>query len=124
MSSRPDARHGREEVDMTFDPFSRSLDEGSFDELLDRFFGADPFGRSVRSRPVDRVDLSRLLSKQSRELLAAAATQASEWGSTDVDVEHLVWAATQQPTTRRLLEGVGIDADDLARRMEGLVEHG
>ena len=124
MSSRPDARYGREEIEMTFDPFSRGLGEGSFDEILDRFFGGDPFGRSVRSRQVDRVDLSRLLSKQSRELLAAAATQASEWGSTDVDVEHLVWAATQQPTTRQLLEGVGIDADDLARRMEGLVEHG
>ena len=109
---------------MTFDPFSGGLGEGSFDEILGRFFGGDPFGRSVRSRPIDRVDLSRLLSTQSRELLAAAATQASEWGSTDVDVEHLVWAATQQPITRQLLEGVGIDPDDLAERMEALVEHG
>jgi ATP-dependent Clp protease ATP-binding subunit ClpC len=109
---------------MTFDPFSRGLGDTSFDEILERFFGGDPFGRSLRSRPIDRVDLSRLLSEQSRELLAAAATQASEWGSADVDVEHLVWAATQQPTTRQLLEGVGIDPDDLARRMEALVEHG
>ena len=42
---------------MAFDPFSRGLGEGSFDEILERFFGGDPFGRSVRSRPVDRVDL-------------------------------------------------------------------
>ncbi|MEN3271346.1 MAG: ATP-dependent Clp protease ATP-binding subunit ClpC, partial [Actinomycetota bacterium] len=109
---------------MTFDPFNRGLGDSSFDDILERFFGGDPFGGRGRSAPVERVDLARLLSRQARELIAAAASQASEWGSTDVDVEHLVWAATQLPATRQLLEGAGIDADELASEMERLVEHG
>ncbi|MDF3051057.1 MAG: Clp protease [Pseudonocardia sp.] len=109
---------------MSLDPFPSGFGR-SFDDIVDSFFGrgplgADPFGRS---RPVQRVDVSRLLSAQARELLARASRQADAWSSADLDVEHLLWAATQLPATGELLEGAGVDVDALAAEMESLAGH-
>jgi ATP-dependent Clp protease ATP-binding subunit ClpC len=110
---------------MTFDPFARGLGGGSFDDLIERFFGGDPFrAGGGRSRSVERVDISRLLSDQARELINAAARQAMEWGSADLDVAHLLWAATQAEPTRGMLADAGVDVDALARQMESMVDHG
>ena len=104
---------------MSLDPFPSGFGR-SFDDIFERFLGGDPFGRT---RPVQRVDISRLLSEQARELLTTAGRAAGEWGSADVDVEHLLWAATQMPPTREILEGVGVDVDALAEQMESLAGH-
>lgn len=104
---------------MTSDPFGGF---GSpFDDLINRFFGGtDPFAGLGRrgTNPVQRVDLSRLISQETRELINQAARQASAWGSADVDAEHLLWAATQHASTRTLLEQAGVDADGLAAQVE------
>jgi hypothetical protein len=55
-----------EETGMTFSPSARSLGDGSFDEILERFVGGDPFGGRGRSRPVERVDPARRRSQQVR----------------------------------------------------------
>jgi ATP-dependent Clp protease ATP-binding subunit ClpC len=104
---------------VSLDPFPSGFGR-SFDDIFERFLGGDPFGRT---RPVQRVDISRLLSEQARELLTTAGRAAGEWGSADVDVEHLLWAATQLPPTRDILEGVGVDVDALATQMESLAGH-
>jgi ATP-dependent Clp protease ATP-binding subunit ClpC len=104
---------------VSLDPFPSGFGR-SFDDIFERFLGGDPFGRT---RPVQRVDISRLLSEQARELLTTAGRAAGEWGSADVDVEHLLWAATQMPPTREILEGVGVDVDALAEQMESLAGH-
>ncbi len=69
------------------------------------------------------MNISRLLSEQARELLNTAARQAAEWGSADIDAEHLLWAATQSEPTRSMLAGAGVDVDALAAQMESLVDH-
>ena len=109
---------------MSLDPFPSGFGR-SFDDIVDSFFGRDPLGADPfgRSRPVQRVDVSRLLSAQARELLARASRQADAWSSADLDVEHLLWAATQLPATRELLEGAGVDVDALAAEMESLAGH-
>jgi ATP-dependent Clp protease ATP-binding subunit ClpC len=89
---------------------------GSFDDLVNRFFGGDPFRRTTPT--VQRVNLERLLSEQARELLQRAAQTAVESGSDELDVSHLLWAATQLPTTRALLERAGANADEIAKRFE------
>src|SRR4051794_3657421 len=89
---------------------------GSFDDLVNRFFGGDPFRRTTPT--VQRVNLERLLSEQARELLQRAAQTAVESGSDELDVGHLLWAATQLPTTRALLERAGANADEIAKRFE------
>jgi ATP-dependent Clp protease ATP-binding subunit ClpC len=91
-----------------------------FDDLINRFFGGDPFA----ARPVQRVDLSRLLSEQARELVELAATQAGAWGSAEMDVTDLLWAATRRDSTRRMLRDAGADPDKIAEQMAGAHEHG
>ncbi|MGW5053609.1 ATP-dependent Clp protease ATP-binding subunit [Actinokineospora sp. NPDC004072] len=85
-------------------------DGRGFDEFLAQFFGG---GRGSYS-----VDFTRLMSEQARELVSEAAAQTAGWGRVDLDTEQLLWAATQQPTTRALLERAGADPDELAGRIE------
>ncbi|POM25593.1 Negative regulator of genetic competence ClpC/MecB [Actinomadura rubteroloni] len=84
-----------------------------FEELLARFFGAG----SPRP-PVERVNIARLMSEPARELVRDAAAQAAQWGSPDLDTDHLLWAATRQQGTRQWLERAGADADALAGEVE------
>lgn len=49
------------------------LGPGSFDEFLARFFGGGPEQR----RPMQRVDIGRLLTERARELVTAAAQHAA-----------------------------------------------
>ncbi|GGM80476.1 ATPase AAA [Longimycelium tulufanense] len=93
--------------------------QSPFDDFLARFFGA-----GAPRRPVQRVDITRLMSDQARELLATAVSQAAEWGSPDLDTEHLLWAATQLEPTRQLLGRTGADPDAVARDIDKRVEHG
>jgi ATP-dependent Clp protease ATP-binding subunit ClpC len=108
---------------VTFDPFAAGFRIGSVDDLIQRLVGGGPFGAG-RARPVQPAKVSRLLSGQAQELINTAARQAAEWGSADVDAEHLLWAATQLETTRSIMTSVGVDVKMLARQMEESVDHG
>ncbi len=94
------------------------FESGSFDDFLARFLGGE------QRRQMHRVDLMRLLSEQGRQLLSSAAEHAAQQRRSDLDAEHLLWAATQDPGTRQLLSEAGADPDSLAyeidRRNEGL----
>jgi ATP-dependent Clp protease ATP-binding subunit ClpC len=103
---------------------------GSLDDVMSRFFGGqDPFSvlgsrRGTASPPTQRVDLSQALSDGARDLVTRAARQAAAWGSSDVDTEHLLWAATQEPESRHALEGAGVDVDRLAAGAARVADHG
>ncbi|WP_345059309.1 ATP-dependent Clp protease ATP-binding subunit [Streptomyces rameus] len=85
-----------------------------FSELLNRFFGMSP----ASSPPaVQRVPIGRLLTESAQELLNLAAHRAAEDGTSDLDTEHLLWAATQVAPSRRLLSQVGVDPDVLAAEL-------
>ncbi|WP_334662724.1 ATP-dependent Clp protease ATP-binding subunit [Streptomyces cyaneofuscatus] len=85
-----------------------------FSDLLNRFFGMSP----ASSPPaVQRVPIGRLLTESSRELLDAAARRAVQDGTSDLDTEHLLWAATQVEPTRRLLAQAGVDPGHLGDRI-------
>jgi ATP-dependent Clp protease ATP-binding subunit ClpC len=92
---------------------------GPFDEFLARFFGP-----GTPRRPAQRIDITRLMSGPARELLAAAAAQAAEWGGTDLDTVHLLWAATQLEPTRQLLTRAGAEPDTLAGEIERQLTRG
>ncbi|MFG2222634.1 ATP-dependent Clp protease ATP-binding subunit [Streptomyces sp. NPDC048644] len=82
-----------------------------FSELLNRFFGMSP----ASSPPaVQRVPIGRLLTDSSQELLNLAARRAVEDGTSDLDTEHLLWAATKVEPARKLLSQAGVDPDTLA----------
>jgi ATP-dependent Clp protease ATP-binding subunit ClpC len=84
-----------------------------FDEFLSQFFGNTSPGR----RPY-AVDITRLMSEQSRQLVAAAAAHAADQGCAELDTSHLLWSATQAPGSRDLLERVGADPDAVAAELD------
>jgi len=62
-------------------------------------------------RPVYRVDISKLLSEQARDLLVDAARRASDLGAADIDTNHILWAALQRHALRSMLFKAGADPD-------------
>jgi ATP-dependent Clp protease ATP-binding subunit ClpC len=90
-----------------------------FDDFLARIYGTG----GGPMRPGQRVDITQLMSGPARELLAAAAAQATQWGDPDLDTEHLLWAASALEPTRTLLARAGGDPDVLARTVESHEEH-
>jgi ATP-dependent Clp protease ATP-binding subunit ClpC len=105
---------------MAFDPFgSGEFGASPFDDMLARFFGG-----GVPQRPPQRVDIWQLLTEQGREMVRDAATQAAQWGDTDMDTDHLLWAATRQEPVRRLLSAAGADPDAIARTIESGAHRG
>ncbi|WTW99538.1 ATP-dependent Clp protease ATP-binding subunit [Streptomycetaceae bacterium NBC_01309] len=96
---------------MTMSSFGLGADD-PFADLLNRFLGLD-----ARTSPpaVQRVPIGRLLTESARELLAAASNKAQEDGSSELDTEHLLWAATQTEPARTLLAKAGAEPDRLGR---------
>jgi ATP-dependent Clp protease ATP-binding subunit ClpC len=105
---------------MTYDPFgSGEFGASPFDDFFSRYFGG-----SVPQRQPRRVDIGQLLTEQARELLRDAATQAAQWGDSDLDTDHLLWAATKEEPTRRLLTAAGADPGAIARDIESRAQRG
>jgi ATP-dependent Clp protease ATP-binding subunit ClpC len=92
---------------------------GAFDDFFQTFQGGPGGGRGMQ-----RVDITQLLSEQSREVVTTAARQASEWGSADLDVEHLLWALAGHEPTRTLLQRAGADPDRLRAHLEAHLRRG
>ncbi|CAC42150.1 ATP-dependent Clp protease ATP-binding subunit [Streptomyces violaceoruber] len=85
-----------------------------FSDLFNRFFGTSP----ASSPPaVQRVPIGRMLTESSQELLNLAARRSLEDGTSDLDTEHLLWAATKVEPARGLLARAGADPDALASRI-------
>ena len=82
-------------------------------QLLSQFLG----GAGLR-RPVRRVEIGRLMSAETREMVAAAGQEAQRHGDAELDTDHLLWAATQQDRTRQMLARAGADPDAVAERIE------
>ncbi|POX42309.1 Clp protease [Streptomyces sp. Ru73] len=96
---------------MTTSPFGSG---DPFSDLFNRFFGMSP---AASPPAVQRVPIGRLLSDSANELLAAAGGRAAEDGS-DLDTVHLLWAATQVPSARHVLEQAGADPDRMGQDLE------
>ncbi|WP_329262852.1 ATP-dependent Clp protease ATP-binding subunit [Streptomyces sp. NBC_01478] len=94
--------------------FGRSPFE-EFDELMSRYFGGS--GSAAPSRRPQRVDIGSLLSERARELVAQARDIAAVEGSEELDARHLLAAATEQESTRRLLAEAGADPDRIRERL-------
>ncbi|MHB9756757.1 ATP-dependent Clp protease ATP-binding subunit [Streptomyces sp. BYX5S] len=86
-----------------------------FGELLNRFFGMSPGSAPPQ---VQRVPIGRLLTDSARELIGRATNKAAQDGSSDLDTEHLLWAATQVDPARTLLAQAGADPDALAAALD------
>ncbi len=99
-----------------------------FDEFFSDFFegfGGRPAGGGLATRPrrpVEQIDVTQYFSDATRQLLQRAAQKAVEWGSLDLDSDHLLWGALQDDVVRHVLAQVGADAEAIARQVEDEAE--
>ena len=98
-----------------------------FDDFFKRFFEDASAGpRSIPiggggeatsgRRGAEQVDITQFFSDSTSQLLQRAAHQAAEWGSMDLNSEHLHHSALEDEVVQRVLEGV--DADPHAIRAQ------
>jgi ATP-dependent Clp protease ATP-binding subunit ClpC len=83
---------------------------GAFDDFLARYLQGDQAGRSV--------NISRFLSKRTREIMATATTYAIEHGHAELDALHLLLALATQPPTSELISRAGATGNEIADAAE------
>jgi ATP-dependent Clp protease ATP-binding subunit ClpC len=104
--------------------FGRS---GFFDDFFSDFMGEFPDRRprggtgntsAPEKQKVEQVDITEYFSDATRELLQRAAQQALEWGSLDLDTDHLLWSALQDDLVKHVLSQVDADPSAIAAQVE------
>ncbi len=129
---RPDGTQETEylcELDLAEERMSRRMGGGSlFDDFFSDFFGDGPtagrLGAPTQQRQVERVDVTQFFSDATRELLRRAAQTAVEWGSLDLDSDHLLYAALQDDVVRHILDQIDADPQAIAAQLEEEAEKG
>src|ERR687895_107639 len=125
---RPDGTQETEylcELDLAEERMSSRFGGRSlFDDFFSDFFDQGPSaGRvSAPTRQVERVDVTQFFSDATRELLQRAAQTALEWGSLDLDTDHLLHAALRDDVVRHVLRTIDADPDAIAAQLEDEAE--
>jgi ATP-dependent Clp protease ATP-binding subunit ClpC len=101
-----------------------------FDEFFSDFFGESPAGRAgtaARQAPTRRaetVDVTEFFSDATRRLLQRSAQTALDWGSLDLESDHLLYSALQEDVVRHVLHQLDADPDAIAAQLEEEAEKG
>jgi ATP-dependent Clp protease ATP-binding subunit ClpC len=90
---------------------------GQWDDLFARFFGA-----AGPRRPAQRIDITKYMSNEAREVLSDAARRAAELAPAgtaiaDLDTDHLLWAVLQQEPLTAAVRRAGADPDALLAQL-------
>jgi ATP-dependent Clp protease ATP-binding subunit ClpC len=85
---------------------------GQWDDFFARFFGAADPRRSAR------IDITKYMSGDAREVLSGAARRAAELADpdrpvADLDTDHLLWSLLQQESMKQTVRRAGADPDSL-----------
>ena len=87
---------------------------GSFDEFIARYLqgqqGAAPAGRPI--------DITRLLSRRTHEVLAEAAQYAVDHGHSHVDVLHILRILVERAPAAQAIRNAGADPAAIATAAE------
>ncbi|MFE3191004.1 ATP-dependent Clp protease ATP-binding subunit [Nocardia sp. NPDC059240] len=86
----------------------------SFDDIFSRFFGS---GMS-RQPPVQRIDLTRLLSESAKQIVEDARQAAHDWGSAEITPEHLLYAAAAVEPSKSIIAEIGREPEQLRKQMQ------
>jgi ATP-dependent Clp protease ATP-binding subunit ClpC len=122
---RPDGTQEVEylcEIDLAEERMGRLGGRGSlFDEFFSDFFDRGAGAGSAtpaQERQVERVDVTQFFSDATRQLLQRAAQTALEWGSLDLDSDHLLYAALQDDVVRHVLSQVDANPEAIMAQIE------
>src|SRR6266540_3648709 len=124
VRTRPDGTREVEylcEIDLAEEGLSSRLGGRSlFDDFFSDFFGDRPSSarKAAPTRRAERVDVTEFFSDATRELLQRAAQTALEWGSLDLDSDHLLYAALQDDVVRHVLRQIDADPEAIAAQVE------
>jgi ATP-dependent Clp protease ATP-binding subunit ClpC len=125
VRTRPDGTQEVEylcELDLAQERMSRRLGGGGslFDDFFSDVFGESPLSRrqAAPARQAETVDVTQFFSDATRELLRRAAQTALDWGSLDLDTDHLLHAAIQDDVVKHVLRQVDADPDAIAAQVE------
>ena len=107
---------------------------GMFDDFFSRFFsepvgvsgggGGSTGGRPGGSRGVEQTDITQLFSDATRDLLQRAAQTAAEWGSLDLDTDHVLHGALSDEVVVHVLEQAGAHPKAIAAQIEDEADRG
>jgi ATP-dependent Clp protease ATP-binding subunit ClpC len=100
-----------------------------FDEFFSDSFGESPTGRGGTAtrqsrRRAETVDVTQFFSDATRQLLQRSAQTALDWGSLDLESDHLLYSALQEDVVRHVLQQVDSDPDAIAAQLEEEAEKG
>src|SRR5580765_1101496 len=101
-----------------------------FDEFFSDFFDESPTGRgapATRQAPARRaetVDVTQFFSDATRQLLQRSAQTALDWGSLDLESDHLLYGALQEDVVRHVLQQLDADPDAIAAQLEEEAQKG
>jgi ATP-dependent Clp protease ATP-binding subunit ClpC len=122
------------EIDLAEERMSSGLGRRSlFDDFFSDFFDQGRAGGQAgpgstptpsQQRQVERVDVTQFFSDATRQLLQRAAETAVEWGSLDLDSDHLLYAALQDDVVRHVLDQIDADPEAIAAQVEEEAEKG
>ncbi|SDJ97969.1 ATP-dependent Clp protease ATP-binding subunit ClpC [Cryobacterium psychrotolerans] len=87
--------------------------EGSFDEFIARYLQGQPAAQSGRP-----IDITRLLSRRTHEVLAQAAQFAIDHGHPDVDALHILRVMAPQTPASDAIRRTGADPAAIAKAVE------
>ncbi len=127
---RPDGTQETEylcELDLAEERLSGRFGAGGlFDDFFSDFFSGSPAGDrpAAPARQMERVDVTQFFSDATRELLQRAAQTALEWGSLDLDSDHLLYGALQDGVVRHVLGELDADPEAIAAQLEEEAERG
>lgn len=132
---RPDGTQEVEylcEIDVAEERMSGRLGGGRslFDEFFSDFFDRPPAGgggtdrAQAPARRAQSVDVTQFFSDATTQLLQRAAQTALEWGSLDLESDHLLFGALQDDVVRHVLAQVGADPGAIAAQLEEEAEKG
>ncbi|MFB2556990.1 ATP-dependent Clp protease ATP-binding subunit [Herbiconiux liangxiaofengii] len=98
-----------------FTPSDGSTEGGSssFDEFLARYLEGERSARAGRS-----IDLSKLISRRTQELLSEAGSYAVEHGHRELDALHILRTIAPQQPAADAIRNVGADPGAIARAAE------
>jgi len=101
--------------------FSKKESHSPFSDLFsferDFFPEEDLFG-SFFEPEVERVDIDKLISEETKEFLQKSAEIAADFGRKEIETEHLLLAILEDPLVEKILKDIGIDSGELRSYIE------
>src|SRR5919108_981883 len=91
---------------------------GFGDDVLGGFFDEGGQRRDPGRSRDSSVDITEYMSDQAEEILQQAARTASEWGSREVDSEHLLYALADNDVVQAILARFKLSPEELKRQVQ------